>query len=738
MNKFQFIKDMSIKNKIIAIVLFISFTVISMGFIYIASRDIKNSRNEVRSRLLLDATLIGDYCIVPLTFGDKQQAGETLSRLKYIESVEAGYLFDDSGKLFATYPDILDTTNIPTDINSQKSVYKNGYFYITEPVRYQGKVLGTIFIRANSNVLQAQNEKLIIVMIVLVFILILLSYLLAARIQRLISEPILKLAEITATISKNQDFNVQIEPQGNNEVGILYQQFNNLLSKLKQRQKEREKAEKDLKESETHFRFLFEQNPALMLIYELGSQVILAVNESFINHYGYTNTEILSMKLTDLYPENEKEPISKLSEKLIGLAYVGEWHHLKKDGTIITIEVNSHGFSFEGRNARIAVINDITERKRTEKALQESEVKYRRIVDTANEGICTLDQETRTTLVNARMAEILGFQDKEMLVGKLVTDFMFEEDIPDHYNRIKNRKKGIFENYERRFRRKDGQTVWTFVSATTIFDDHHHFIGTVGMITDITERKKAEEEILKLNSELENRVIERTAQLEAANKEMEAFSYSVSHDLRAPLRHINGYVELLIKRNGDQLNEKGQHYLNSISEASTQMGNLIDNLLQFSRTGRAEIKMTQVDMNKQVQDALSMLEQDISGRNIEWKIAQLPVVSADHALIRQVWVNLIGNAIKYTSQKDRAIIEIGENEENKEYIFYIRDNGAGFNMEYAHKLFGVFQRLHSNEEFEGTGIGLANVRQIIKKHNGRTWAEGEINKGATFYFSLPK
>ena len=171
--------------------------------------------------------------------------------------------------------------------------------------------------------------------------------------------------------------------------------------------------------------------------------------------------------------------------------------------------------------------------------------------------------------------------------------------LPDHYKKIENRRQGRSDTYERRFRRKDGQAVWTLVSGTTVFDDDHHFIGTVGMITDITERKKAEEEILKLNSELENRVIERTAQLEAANKEMEAFSYSVSHDLRAPLRHINGFVELLVKRNLDQLNEKGQHYLNSIAEASNQMGALIDNLLQFSRTGRTEMKLARVDMNKQ-------------------------------------------------------------------------------------------------------------------------------------------
>jgi len=255
---------------------------------------------------------------------------------------------------------------------------------------------------------------------------------------------------------------------------------------------------------------------------------------------------------------------------------------------------------------------------------------------------------------------------------------------------------------------------------------------------DVTERKKAEEKISKFNAELEQRVADRTNELAAANKELETFSYSVSHDLRAPLRHISGYVELLTTKFHDILPEKGKHYLDSIAGSSHEMGTLIDNLLQFSRTGRAEMRKSANDMNDIVNAVIESITAEQAECAISWKVDKLPIVQCDSALLKQVWINLLGNAVKYSRSRANIKIDIGAKEENNEYIFSVRDNGVGFEMQYAHKLFGVFQRLHPAGEFEGTGIGLANVRQIISRHGGRTWAEAELNKGATFYFSLIK
>ncbi len=244
---------------------------------------------------------------------------------------------------------------------------------------------------------------------------------------------------------------------------------------------------------------------------------------------------------------------------------------------------------------------------------------------------------------------------------------------------------------------------------------------------EINERKRTEWE-LKLHQ----------AQLEAANTELEAFSYSVSHDLRAPLRHIDGFADLLQQHGSSQLDEKGRRCVTKISESASRMGRLINDLLEFSRMGRNEMRRQQVNMNYLVNDVIDQLQSEVEGRHISWNIGPLPDVQGDSAMLRQVLANLIANAIKYTSPRERAHIDIGcRTEESHETVIFVRDNGVGFDMQYGYKLFGVFQRLHSNTQFEGTGIGLANVRRIIAKHGGRTWAEGVIHEGATFYFSLP-
>ncbi len=521
---------------------------------------------------------------------------------------------------------------------------------------------------------------------------------------------------------------------------VTYREFQFMAEAANKMVEQRMQIEKALIESETHYRHLFERNPLPLLIYEIDNLKILSVNEAFLKHYGYSNDEVTAMFLPDLYPPEEKMAASELPRKLMGLSYAGEWHHLKKDGTKIAIEAYSHGIQFEGKTARIAVVNDITLRKEMEKTLTMNEGQLRAIFNTITDIVFFISVEAEEryifVAVNEMFLKATGLK-KEAVINKNYTEVLPSQ----AHELVRNKYREAIE--------KEQTVTWEEISdypsgkkyglvrVTPTYNDQRCCTHLVGSVHDITNIRETENEIRKLNITLEKRVEERTAQLEKINKDLEAFSYSISHDLRAPLRHINGYIELLIKRYSNQLDTKGKHYIQSISESSTQMGILIDDLLNFSRAGRVELKLDKIDMNKVLKDARTILEPEARNRNVEWIINCLPMVYGDYNMIRQVWVNLLSNALKYSRNRDLAVIEIGLIPSDSENIFFVRDNGVGFDMVYGQKLFGVFQRLHSSEHFEGTGIGLANVRQVINRHNGRTWAEGELEKGATFYFSIP-
>jgi PAS domain S-box-containing protein len=381
-----------------------------------------------------------------------------------------------------------------------------------------------------------------------------------------------------------------------------------------------------------------------------------------------------------------------------------------------------------------------------ERALQESERRYRLISDNSGDVIWTLDLATgRFTYVSPSVQRLRGMTPEEVLAEPMQASVSAESyqaianDLPERLARFaagdataRVRTDEVMQIH------KDGSLIPTEVVTTFITDPAGNVVEALGVTRDISERKQAEETIRRLNVELEKRVVERTAQLEEVNRELEAFTYSVSHDLRAPLRIIDGFSSILLEQYAGGLDDEGRRLLKIIRNNTSRMDQLIIDLLAFSRVTRSEMKRSRLDMSALAKTAYADLTFADGRENCAFTIAPLPDADGDPALLRQVWSNLLSNAIKYTLPKEKRVIEVGGYMESSHNVYFVRDNGVGFDPAYAHKLFGVFQRLHKPEEFEGTGVGLAIVQRIIHRHGGQAWAMGQPNQGATFFFSLPR
>jgi PAS domain S-box-containing protein len=502
---------------------------------------------------------------------------------------------------------------------------------------------------------------------------------------------------------------------------------------------ERKRAEETLRESETRYRTLVENIPQSIFMKSRDYRWV-SVNKNFARSLGVRPEDIVGKVDYDLFPKGLADKYHADDKRIMETGVTDEFdeeYMERNEGRIVhTIKtpVRDESGTVIGL---LGVFWDVTERKRAEEALRESGERTRIVAESVTDVIYEWDLRDK----------VEWYGDVDSLMGYPAGGFprtiggwaaaLHPEDKERVWLAIESQLKGLAPyNVDYRVAGKDGGWRWWSARGTVLRDEQGQPRRWVGAITDITERKRAEIEIRKLNDDLEQRVAQRTAELEATNSELEAFTYSVSHDLRAPLRHIDGFSRLLVEEHGAELSPGAQEYVATIRDSVLQMGILIDDLLNLARVGRKQLVMQVTGLNSLVDEVRTELNRANPDRVIEWKVETLPFVECDPALIKQVFANLLSNAVKFTRPRKPAVIEVGAIRQDDHPVVFVRDNGVGFSMKYANKLFGVFQRLHRAEDFEGTGVGLATVQRIIHKHRGRVWSEAELDKGATFYFTL--
>jgi PAS domain S-box-containing protein len=490
-------------------------------------------------------------------------------------------------------------------------------------------------------------------------------------------------------------------------------------------------AEEATRQSEEKYRKIVETSTEGIWVIDKNSKTSF-VNKKLTEMLGYSEKEMINRSLFDFMDEvSKKEAMNKVKKRQLGISELHDFKFTKKDGEFLwTLVSTSPLFSNDGQyKGALAMVTDNSERKKAIEALRLSEEYYRSLIENAVDYILILNKEGSIIFASPAFYRQLGYSNYE-ITGKPIFDLIYPDDLTDfrtQYSDQSNRP-GFVNLVEFRLRnkKKEWRTIESFMTNLL---DVPVIKGIIMNARDITEKKMVEYELKNYHEHLEKLVAERT-------QDLESFTYSVSHDLKAPLRAIGSFAHILSEDYGKELNKDASHLLSVIIDSTNKMHQLIDDLLNFSKISKKEISAITIDTNLLIKEIMGELKEETKNRNIRWEINELPHIHGDRSMLKQVFVNLLSNAIKFSRNKEKAVIDVGCDKVENRDVFFVKDNGIGFNMKYTGKLFQVFQRLHSPEEFDGSGVGLAIVKRIIKKHGGNIWAEGEINKGSVFRFFI--
>jgi PAS domain S-box-containing protein len=747
----------SIRKKLVLIILSASIISIISGLAIYLVFDMINIKNEIKKNAELNAALVGQYSIVPLVFDYKDEATDVLAKLSSVPSVLDACIFNADGKIFASYRKTPDDRFIFPYPEERKPEFSKGYLNVYQSISYDGNNYGILYLRLTDSSIREKFMNNILIMIALILILFIPVYFIANRLQKVISEPILNLAKLTATISMNQDFSVQLKPQGNDEVGILYQQFNNFLSQILKRQKERDEAEK-----ETEFLAQVLKNiNEFVSITDLENNLIF-VNHEWLKMFGYTEEEVIGKNIKLIISSNNSpEVIAAILPATIAGGWKGEVLNIKKDGTEFPVILFTT-IIYNNSNEPVAlarISSDITENKKIEKELTKHRDhledlvndrtnklrKYmnetRDLYENAPCGYHSLDEKGIFVRINNTELRWLGYN-REEVINKMGTADILTPDSRELFKKVFSEfiKKGEIKNVEFEYVRKDGTTFFGSLNATSILDKDGNYLRSRSTLFDITDRKRIEVALSKAMENAEN-----------ANKTKSEFLANMSHEIRTPMNAVLGYTELLSSLLTDQTQK---NYIESIKSSGRSLLTLINDILDLSKieAGKLELEYDYVDSNFFFTEFENIFALKTSEKGIKFIVdiqSGTPAgIYIDEPRLRQIIFNLIGNAIKFTNQghvrlkvyTDNMQVITYSKEKSEEFLdlwIEVEDTGIGISKEIMEEIFDPFIQARDQKNIGGTGLGLAITRRLTNLMKGTISLKSELGKGSTFIVKIP-
>ncbi len=668
-----------------------------------------------------------------LDFDDRESALETLRTLALDPRFVAAFVYRENGELFARFVTPLGDALEVKDNVANESTDAARLLRVATPVQYDGEVTATIHSVYRLSQLTDRLPQYFIVLGVLIVALGVMTALQYLAVEKLIAKPARELASIARVMSRRSSEDTRL-PE--NEIQQLRVDFEQMLDALTEResrlQSQQDRMQLALKAAQQG---VWELNPASgAMVWDSAMFEITGLSEEHFSPSWFGLLQLVREEDAELLEASRNRLLSEgRTEKA-----VFRWSHREKGERHLEVVGRLYAAETGSPGVIRGVIRDVTDTVNSERALRESELQFRRLIMQSPVAMSVIDIAADISLVNDAFIKLFGYARAELTNVAVWWPLAYPDPdyrahvIAEWLKRLESMERtgNPFVPMEVSVRCNDGEYRYVEFTAQQIGE------RTLVIALDLTQRKRAEEQVTRLNEQLEQRVRDRTQELEIANRELEGFSYSVSHDLRAPLRAISGFGAALNQEYRNKLDADGQGYLDRMLIASQRMGQLIDDLLRFSRLSRTDMLQEPIDMTELAKQAWADL-QDISEESLgPLQMMELPSACGDRGLVKQVLVNLLANAVKFSRHRQPREVVVFTERIDGETIYGVRDNGVGFNMAYVDKLFGVFHRLHRAEEFEGTGVGLALCRRIVERHGGRIWAESEPNEGATFRFTL--